>query len=109
MEGPFNTSSLLRLAKRIAVIAIAVYVLHRLIGWATSVTEASGSMPLMLGLLALLLLSYALLMAIPFAPGIEIGVSLLVLRGAEIAPFVYGATLGGLTCASCPPAAFLSV
>ena len=99
MEVPFTTSSLLRLAKRIAVIAIAVYVLHRLIGWATSVTEASGSMPLMLGLLALLLLTYALLMAIPFAPGIEIGVSLLVLRGAEIAPFVYGATLGGLTLA----------
>lgn len=85
-----------RLAVRGAIAVVAVLALHNLIGWATAKSEASGNMPLMLGLLALLLFSYALLMAVPFAPGIEIGISLLVLHGAEIAPFVYLATVSGL-------------
>ena len=56
-------------------------------------------MPLMLGLLIGLLLAYAVLLAIPFMPGIEVGVSLLLLRGAEIAPFVYVSTVLGLSIA----------
>lgn len=42
------------------------------------------------------LLIYALLMATPFVPGIEIGLALLVLRGPEVAPAVYLATAAGL-------------
>lgn len=92
-------ATMVSLAIRLFVIVAAVWGLHSLIGWVTEVTENTGNKPLMLGLLSLLLLSYALLMAIPFAPGIEIGISLLVLRGAEIAPFVYAATVTGLALA----------
>lgn len=87
------------LAIRLAGIVAFVLALHTLIGWVTEVTEGTGNKPLMLGLLSLLLLSYVLLMATPFAPGIEIGISLLILRGAEIAPFVYLATVTGLVLA----------
>jgi len=43
-----------------------------------------------------LLLLYAILLAIPFMPGMEIGVSLLIAHGAMAAPLVYGATFLGL-------------
>lgn len=39
---------------------------------------------------------YALLLAIPFVPGVEIGFSLLVMQGTAIAPYVYAATVAGL-------------
>ena len=39
---------------------------------------------------------YALLMAIPFVPGIEIGLALLVVVGPAVAALVYGATVLGL-------------
>lgn len=92
-------SSWRRLAIRVGMVVAIVFLLHFLIDWATSVTAEAGNMPMMIGLLALLLLVYALLMAIPFAPGIEVGVSLLMLRGAEIAPFVFTATILGLSVA----------
>lgn len=42
------------------------------------------------------LLVYAALMAIPFCPGIELGLALLLLGGPEIAPAVYLATVAAL-------------
>ncbi len=39
---------------------------------------------------------YAVLLAIPFMPGVEIGISLLVMQGAAMVPYVYLATLAGL-------------
>ncbi|KUF11570.1 hypothetical protein AVJ23_07370 [Pseudoponticoccus marisrubri] len=57
--------------------------------------EAGGS-ALVLGLL---LIGYALLLALPFVPGIEIGLALLMMRGAEVAPFVWTATAAGLSLA----------
>jgi hypothetical protein len=47
----------------------------------------------------LLLLVYILLLAFPFVPGVEIGISLLIAHGSVAAPFVYLATLGGLSLA----------
>ena len=47
-------------------------------------------------MIVLLLCLYALLIAIPFVPGVEIGLSLLAIDGARIAPFVYLATVLGL-------------
>lgn len=89
----------LRLALRIVLIGVFAFAIHLLIDWMTAKTQSSGNMPLMIGLLAVLLLTYALVLAVPFAPGIEIGITLLVLRGAEIAPFVYLATVLGLSVA----------
>jgi len=43
--------------------------------------------------------AYALLLAVPFVPGVEIGLALLALFGAAAAPLVWSATLAGLTLA----------
>ena len=40
--------------------------------------------------------AYALLISIPFVPAVEIGVGLLVMEGAAVAPYVYVATVLGL-------------
>lgn len=53
----------------------------------------------MTGLMIAGLLLYAVLMAIPFVPGVEVGLSLLMMQGAKIAPFVFLATFSGLTIA----------
>lgn len=47
----------------------------------------------------LLVIAYAVLLAIPFVPGAELGFLLLLLFGAEIAPIVYAATVVGMTLA----------
>lgn len=83
-----------RLAGRVLVILIAAYAIHLVMDWAT--TQATARDGLMIGVLSVLLLAYALLIAVPFMPGIEIGISLLILKGAAIAPFVYLATVLGL-------------
>jgi len=82
---------------RLALAAVVVWDLHLLLGWTAAkakTTAAEG--PLMFGLLSALLLAYAILIAVPFVPGVEIGLGLLMIRGAEIAPFVYIATVFGL-------------
>ncbi len=90
---------LFRLGARIVVIVVAVFAIHLMMNWATARAEAAGRDGLMIGVLSALLLAYALLIAIPFMPGIEIGISLLFLKGASIAPLVYAATVLGLSLA----------
>lgn len=90
---------LFRLGLRILVIVAVVYAIHLMMNWATARAGAAGRDGLMLGVLTALLLAYALLIAIPFMPGIEIGISLLILKGASIAPLVYAATVMGLSLA----------
>lgn len=86
-----------RLVVRVAFIVAAAWGIHLVMEWATA--KASAHEGLMLGVLTVLLLSYALLIAVPFVPGVEIGISLLLLEGASIAPFVYSATVLGLLAA----------
>lgn len=86
----------LRLAVKLAVIIAVVYAVHLVLDWTVAKSQATGSDTLMIGVLATLLLAYALLIAVPFMPGIEIGISLLMLKGAAIAPLVYLATILGL-------------
>ena len=85
---------------RLLLVAGIVALLHFAVDAILRATESSamGGM-LSFGLLALLLLAYALLIALPFVPGIEIGLSLLALEGAAIAPPLYLATLAGLSLA----------
>ena len=87
---------LFRLALRACVIVIAVVLIFEATEWATATAESTGMRSLMIGTLLIILLLYAALIAIPFVPGIEIGISLLMLKGAAIAPMVYGATVLGL-------------
>jgi len=61
-------------------------------------TIAQAGMPY-LGAIAAILLAYIVLTAIPFVPGTEIGVALLMVFGAPIAIVVYLATIMALTLA----------
>jgi len=89
-------------AGRIAIIVAIAFGAHFLIQW---VETRAGDLPqasqgfLLGGVLFLILCAYAILIALPFVPGIEIGLSLLMIRGAEIAPIVYLATVIGLVTA----------
>lgn len=85
---------------RLGLIAGLAWGFHMVFGWSRTLVETGGAlaelMPAMLlGLLAL----YALLIALPFVPGVEIGLALLMAEGSAIAPWVYLATLLGLTLA----------
>ncbi|MCW3783171.1 hypothetical protein [Defluviimonas salinarum] len=86
-----------RLGRRIAVLLLLVWVAHGLIGWTMAESQAlkGGEIPA-LWVLVLLLVAYALLIALPFVPGVELGLTLLMVEGGWIAPFIWGATLAGL-------------
>lgn len=89
--------SILRMGLRLLVAGLIALGISMLTQWAMlREAEVSADGPLMLGMMAGLLLAYACLIAVPFVPGVEIGIMLLMLRGAEIAVFVYLATLVGL-------------
>ena len=89
--------ALLRMAVRAAVVAVLVIAVHVLLNWLQTRTRTIGQ-PEMLGVAVIvaLLAAYALLIALPVVPGIEIGIALMFLQGGAVAPFVYLATVGGL-------------
>ncbi|MDZ4096115.1 MAG: hypothetical protein U1D35_14540 [Paracoccaceae bacterium] len=101
--GPqFGWRSILRTVLRLLTIALIAWTMHLLITWAIENTEtmqATTQMPKVI--LVLLLLAYAVMIAMPFVPGIEIGLSLMLLQGGVVAPWVYLATLMGLMLAFC--------
>lgn len=85
---------------RLCLVAAVAWGLHLGFSWARSrlgADEAAETlMPaLSIGLLAL----YAVLIAVPFVPGLEIGLALMAMEGSTIAPWIYLATLCGLTLA----------
>ncbi|WP_019955158.1 hypothetical protein [Yoonia vestfoldensis] len=61
--------------------------------------ESDASARAMTGLILAVLVVYAIILAVPFMPGVEIGVALLIIQGATAAPVVYAATVGGLSLA----------
>lgn len=94
--------AVLRTVLRFAIILAIAYGVHLLMEWVLlkAETMAPGSQAFMLtSLVALMLLAYAVLISIPFVPGIEIGLSLMVLRGYPVAPYVFTATFSGLALA----------
>lgn len=91
---------LARIAIRLVLLMLLVWLSHWLIGWTMTKGAALKENPMAgIGFLAALLLAYALLIAIPFVPGVELGLTLLMIEGAVIAPFIWAATLLGLTLA----------
>lgn len=90
--------SALRIVLRLALIFAFAFAIHALMTWLLGFAE--GRAPaLMGGILALVLLAYAALIAVPFVPGIEIGLALLMLSGPQLALPVYLCTVTGLTLA----------
>ena len=95
---PLRASLARTLLRLVALVAFA-YLVHLFVGWVIDWTETMGprmGRPLRYGILGGILIAYALLIAIPFVPGIEIGFSLILMRGADVVPFVYVATVAGL-------------
>lgn len=81
----------------ICAVGLAILASVALFRWADGLTAALvGNDMVKLSLLTALLVAYTVLIAIPFVPGVEIGLSLLALQGAPIAPAVYVATVMGL-------------
>ncbi|PKP75018.1 MAG: hypothetical protein CVT84_05315 [Alphaproteobacteria bacterium HGW-Alphaproteobacteria-6] len=95
--------STLRNLARLALLLVAAWGIHLLVEWTMFRTASleGGMTPVRLGVIVALLLAYAVLIAIPFVPGVELGISLMVIEGWQIAPFVYLATVIGLTLAYC--------
>ena len=87
-----------RTALRLAAVIVIAYGLHLALGAVVARTGAlaDAGAGVRLGLLGLLLVAYAVLLAVPFVPGVEIGIAILAMEGAWIAPFVYSATVIGL-------------
>jgi hypothetical protein len=89
-------AALVKLAIVILLIAIASRAGDDVLGALRAALSADAAIQ---GTLAAAILAYVILMALPFCPGIEIGLALIVLGGREIVPLVYVATVVALVLA----------
>ncbi len=88
-----------RVLLRIAVILALAFGAVRLLAWVDAQSHGAADNGTYLLILALMLIAYAALIAVPFVPGIEIGLAILMMQGPVAAPAVYLATLTGLMAA----------
>mgnify|MGYP006956414550 CR=1 FL=1 len=99
LQPPPLSLSLFRTALRLACFLALIFAVHLLLDEAMYLTEALPPGPgrtVRALILGAALAAYALLIATPFVPGIEIGISLAMIRGPDIAPLLYLATAVGL-------------
>lgn len=87
-----------RIVLRLCAVLLIAYGIHLLMGWVTGLALFEDDR-LRIGMLVAFLLAYALLIAVPFVPGVEIGLSLMVMEGPWIAPLIYMSTAAGLSIA----------
>lgn len=87
-----------RIVLRLCAVLTFAYGIHLLMGWVTGLTLFEDDR-LRVGILATFLVAYALLIAVPFVPGVEIGLSLMLMEGPWIAPLIYISTVAGLSLA----------
>ncbi|MDX2484903.1 MAG: hypothetical protein QNK42_14715 [Pseudodonghicola sp.] len=96
-QAPQGTATVrvFRVVLRLILLLILAYGAHLLIAWFSARAEDihPGAQ---VSMLVALMLIYALLIAVPFVPGIEIGLMILAVEGAWIAPWLYLATIAGL-------------
>lgn len=90
--------ALCRVLIRLGALILVAYGIHLLMGWVTGLALFEDDR-LRLGMLAAFLIAYALLISFPFVPGVEIGLTLMVMEGPWIAPFIYFSTVAGLSLA----------
>lgn len=98
--SPRAGPTLVRVALRLAAIVVVVVALNRLAAWAIDPEDFApghfaASDPMVLTAAGF----YALLLALPFVPGVEIGAAMLSVLGPPVAALIYGATLLGLVLA----------
>lgn len=87
--------TLIRLAVAVALAVLSLWLLDR-VRDATDAMPGPGGRVLYLAILGAALAGYAVLLALPFVPGVEVGIAVLAMQGAAAAPAVYLATLAGL-------------
>ncbi len=89
---------LARLVFKISLVVVLILLVIWASFWAKSVLDHFDGPPwIKWGLVLIMLLAYALLLAIPFIPGLEIGIFVMMLDGGALAPFAYLAALVGLS------------
>lgn len=81
---------------KLLVVGIAIYLSTTLSKYSSSITEAISYVNNDITLLALILFTYSLLLAIPYIPSAEIAFCLLLVLGSESAYVVYLSTILGL-------------
>lgn len=86
----------LRSLLRLCAILVIAFAFHHLFVWAEGWITQSRYDWAMPGLILAVLVIYAVLIAIPFVPGVEIGLGVLAVSGPEMAPLVWLATTAGL-------------
>lgn len=99
---PALWGSVLRIGLGIAAILAVAYGTHLLLDWVmdwTATMDSRKALMMQSLVLGAVLVGYALLIAMPFVPGIEIGLSLVLMQGADVAALVYMATTAGLALA----------
>ncbi len=84
-----------KLAAFLALLALAYWVMGLLETQAAALQEAGQGNRLFFGLIVVFVF-YAILIAIPFVPGVEIALALLMIQGHSLALPIYLATLMGL-------------
>lgn len=94
-QTPGRGTAFLRSALRLALLIALAYGAHLLINWANNLAH-NDHPGAQIWMMAVLLVVYAVLIATPFVPGVEIGLTLLMMEGAWIAPFIYLSTFAGL-------------
>lgn len=88
---------LTKLTIKIAVVVVLVILAVVGSHWTMRLLDTYQDVPhIKWGLIFLLLLSYALLLSVPFVPGLEIGIFVMMLDGGKLAPLAYLAALAGL-------------
>ena len=96
---PPLSRSVPRLILRLAIIAALVWGGLSLFNWLQAHIadlEDAARARALTTLVIVSVVAYALIIAIPFVPAIEIGIALMVMEGSIIAPFVWLATVLGL-------------
>ena len=97
VRGNSSAAAVCRVALRLAALLIFVWLAQRAATWVMDESDVlKGSAGLRLGLLIGLLVAYSAMIALPFVPGVELGVALMMVEGAWVAPPVYLATVTGL-------------
>ncbi len=90
-----------KLSKLIAKISVVLaLVVLAIVGshWTMTLLDTYDDVPhIKWSLIFILLVSYALLLSVPFVPGLEIGVFVMMLDGGRLAPLAYFAALAGLS------------
>lgn len=98
-EPPPLKRGVLRTLFRLMLIAALAVALHHVFVRAESWIQQNEYVWATPGLMFAVLVIYAVLIAIPFVPGVEIGISILAAGGADMALLVWLATASGLTLA----------